>query len=132
MITNLGISTHPGLALSRHFHLDIPASATATQQSVTVSLPSTHYYLNIVPTTAASLLNRPYRIHVTVGTQRLAAMPHSDPKAPVYEARLVSGVNRIDVEIVAGAPPRSSPSASEQEIEYEKFTVFAHLLKASL
>lgn len=65
-------------------------------------------------------------------------MPHSDPRVPVYEVRLMSGVNRIDVEIIAGSsssatssPQAGNPktNAAPPEFDYEKFTIFAHLMK---
>lgn len=133
LITNLSIATHPGLKLEKHFHLDIPPSPTTSQQSVTITLPKTHYFLRITPTIATSLTHRPHRIFVTVGTVRLNPMPQrleeTDQRRPLYEARVVPGVNRIEVEVVAG-PPRGAPKVgSGQEIEIEKTTVFANVLK---
>ncbi|KAI9785841.1 MAG: hypothetical protein M1816_008233 [Peltula sp. TS41687] len=147
LITNVNISTHPGLTLESHFRLDVPASDTATQHSVTMHLPASHYYLNIVPTLASGLATRPHVLVVTTayGTQKIQALPHSDPRAPVYEIRLMAGVNRIDVEIVAALIPAPTPASSsaspqagntkvssvpqDKDIDYERFTLFVNLMK---
>ncbi|KAH7391420.1 Bromodomain-containing protein-like protein [Cadophora sp. MPI-SDFR-AT-0126] len=135
MITNLSLATHPGLNISRHFRMDLPPSATMAQQSITINLPSTHYYLQIKPTIAQSLLDRQHKLFVTSGTQRLHAMPlipgHPvDHRHPLFEARLLPGVNRIDIELIAALPKGAAKPSSGQEVELEKITVFANLLKA--
>ena len=130
LITNLNIATHHGLNITDHFNLDIPASATRTQQSVTMTLPFTHYFLRITPTVSPSLMHRPSKTIVSCGNNRLHQIPQTgepDPRRPVYETRVVPGVNAIEVEVIAG-PPRGAPKVgSGQEIEFEKFTVFVHL-----
>ncbi|OBT55789.1 hypothetical protein VE04_04289 [Pseudogymnoascus sp. 24MN13] len=134
MITNLHLSTHPGLHLTRHFHMDLPPSPTMTQQSITINLPHTHYYLQIKPTIANSLMERQHKLFVTSGTQRLVAMPQVpgqpiDHKNPLFEARLLPGVNRIEVELIAALPKGASRAAIGQEVELEKITIFANLLR---
>src|SRR5450432_1156390 len=101
MITNLSIATHPGLNISRHFRMDLAPSPTMTQQSITINLPPTHYYLQIKPTIAPALLERQHKLFVTSGTSRLQAMPaipghNVDTRNPLFEARLLPGVNRIE------------------------------------
>lgn len=135
MITNLSLATHPGLNISRHFRMDLPPSPTMAQQSITINLPSTHYYLQIKPTIAASLLERQYKLFVTSGTQRLHAMPtipgHPvDQRHPLFEARLLPGVNRIEIELIAALPKDSTKPVSGQEVELEKITVFANLMRS--
>lgn len=134
MITNLHLSTHPGLHLTRHFHMDLPPSPTMTQQSITINLPHTHYYLQIKPTIADSLMERQHKLFVTSGTQRLVAMPQVpgqpiDHRNPLFEARLLPGVNRIEVELIAALPKGASRAANGQEVELEKVTIFANLLR---
>ncbi|KFY03259.1 hypothetical protein V490_00238 [Pseudogymnoascus sp. VKM F-3557] len=134
MITNLHLSTHPGLHLTRHFHMDLPPSPTMTQQSITINLPHTHYYLQIKPTIADSLMERQHKLFVTSGTQRLVAMPQVpgqpiDHRNPLFEARLLPGVNRIEVELIAALPKAASKAANGQEVELEKVTIFANLLR---
>lgn len=133
LISNLSISTDPGLKLDQHFHLDIPPLSHTSQQSVTVNLPKTHHYLRIVPNIASHIMQRPYKIFVTVGTQRLSAMPQrvedTDPRKPLYEARVLPGVNRIEVEMIAGTPRGAPKVGSGQEIEFEKIAVFVHVAK---
>lgn len=118
--------------MTDHFSLDIPASATRSQQSITLTLPVTHYFLRITPTVSSSLMHRPSKIVVSCGTTRLHQIPQTgepDIRRPVYETRVNPGVNAIEVEVIAG-PPRGAPKVgSGQEIEFEKFTVFVHLQK---
>ncbi|KAH8679818.1 Bromodomain-containing protein-like protein [Tricladium varicosporioides] len=134
MITNLSLATHPGLNISRHLKMDIPPSPSMAQQSVTINLPHTHYYLQIKPTIASTLIDRQYKLFVTSGNQRLHAMPtipghQVDQRNPLFEARLLPGVNRIDVELIAALPKGANKSASGQDVELEKVTIFANLLK---
>ncbi|SLM40141.1 Bromodomain [Lasallia pustulata] len=134
LITNLSISTHPGLKIDKHMQIDIAPSPTMTQQSVTINLPPSHYYLRIVPTIASNLAHRQSKLFVTAATQRLNRIPQrpeeTDERRPVYEARVVPGVNRIEVEMIAG-PARGAPKTGPgQDVELEKMTVFVNLLRA--
>ncbi|RDL33112.1 Bromodomain-containing protein [Venustampulla echinocandica] len=134
MITNLSLATHPGLNITRHFRMDLPPSPTMTQQSITINLPHTHYYLQIKPTIASSLFERQYKLFVTCGTQRLHALPaipgHSvDQRHPLFEARLLPGVNRIEVELIASLPKGAPRQPNGPDVELEKTTIFANLLK---
>ncbi|KAI9880143.1 MAG: hypothetical protein M1830_005172 [Pleopsidium flavum] len=134
LISNLSISTHPGLKIDHHFHLDVPPSSTQSQQSITINLPSTHYYLRVVPTIAHNLSHRPSKLFVTANVQRLNPTPQrpeeADPRQPLYETKVFPGVNRIEVEMIAG-PPRGAPkSGAGQDVELEKITIFANVLKA--
>lgn len=134
LITNLSISTHPSLRLDQHFHLDIPPSPAASQQSITINLPRTQHFLRMVPTLASSVKYRPSKLCVTLGMQRLEAMPQRaeehDVTRPCYEIRLLEGVNRIEIEMIAGplrGPPRSGGG---QGAEREKISVFINVAKS--
>lgn len=52
---------------------------------------------------------------------------------PVFEAKLVGGVNRIEVEIVAEKDGKgaSETNNSKGDIEVEKCTIFLHLTRQS-
>ena len=134
MITNLSISTHPGLSISKHLRMNLPPSATKTQQSVTINLPQTHYYLQIKPTIAPSLQQRQYKLFVTSGTQRLHALPVPgqgiDNLNPLFEARILPGVNRIEIELIAALPKDAPKLPNGQDVDLEKFTIFANLMKS--
>ncbi|KAL8774804.1 MAG: hypothetical protein Q9209_000743 [Squamulea sp. 1 TL-2023] len=133
LIANLSISTHPGLKIDKHFHLDIPPSPTTTQQSITLTLPSSHYFLQIVPTLASGVVHRPYKTFVTVNNTRVPTTPQrpdeSEVRKPLYESRVQPGMNRIDVEIVAGIPRGAPKVGTGPELEIEKVTIFAHMVK---
>lgn len=106
-----------------------------TQQSITINLPATHYYLQIKPTISPALFERQHKLFVTSGSQRLHAMPtipgHSvDSRHPLFEARLLPGVNRIEVELIAALPKGAAKLANGQDVELEKITVFANVMKS--
>lgn len=135
MISNLCLASHPGLNISSHFRMDLPPSQTMAHQSVTINLPSTHYYLQIKPTLAASTMERQHKLFVTSGFTRLHAMPNIpghavDQRHPLFEARLSPGVNRIEIEIIAALPKGSTRLPNGQDVELEKIVVFANLMRA--
>jgi len=135
MITNLSLSTHPGLNLTRHFRMDVPPSPTLAHQSITINLPASHYYLQIKPTIAASLFDRQHKLFVTSGNTRLHALPtipgHGvDSRTPLFEARILPGVSKIDIEIIAALPKGTPRPPNGQDAEMEKITVFVNLMKA--
>ncbi|KAG9229545.1 Bromodomain-containing protein-like protein [Amylocarpus encephaloides] len=134
MITNLNLATHPGLNIARHFRMDLPPSPTMAQQSITINLPHTHYYLQIKPTIASSVFDRQYRLFVTAGASRLHALPSTpghpmDQRQPLFEARLLPGVNRIEIELIAALPKGTVKPSNGPEVELEKVAIFANLLK---
>ena len=134
LISNVAIATHPGLKLDNHFHLDILPSPTASQQSIVVNLPATHYCLQIIPTISAKHFQRQHKLFVTMGNQRLSPSPvraeDTDPRRPLYDTRILPGVNRIEIEMIAG-PPRGAPKVGPgQDIELEKITVFVNVLRS--
>lgn len=135
MITNLSIATHPGLHIPKHFRMDLPPSNTMAQQSITINLPSSHYYLQIRPSLAVSLLDRQYKLFATANATRLHALPvpgqSIDARNPLFEARLLPGVNRIEIELIAALPKGAPKQANGSEVEMEKITVFANLMKSS-
>ncbi|KAL8732646.1 MAG: hypothetical protein Q9166_002621 [cf. Caloplaca sp. 2 TL-2023] len=134
LIANLSISTHHGLKIDKHFHLDIPPSPTTTQQSITITLPSSHYYLQIVPMLASSVMHRPYKTFVTVNNSRIGATPQrpdeAEPRKPLYESRVLPGMNRIEVEVVAGTPRGVPKVGTGPELEMEKITILANMVKS--
>jgi len=136
MITNLSLSTHPGLNIPHHLQMNLLPSDTMTQQSVTINLPSTHYFLQIKPTIAPNLLERQHKLFITLNNQRLHAMPlipgHPlDPRHPLFEGRLLPGVNRLEIELIASLPKGVQKPVNGPDTELEKITVFANLLKAT-
>ena len=129
IITNLNISTHPDLRdLPQKFNLNIPASPTQTQQSITISLSRRQWRLLISPTLSSSLLHRPSRTFVTCNNRRVQALAQLelDQRRPIYEHKLIPGTNTIEVEVIAGMPRGAPKTGTGQEIEIEKFIVFAH------
>lgn len=135
LIANLNISTHPGLNKDRPFQFNVPPSSIATQQSITINLPSSHFFLRIRPTLAPSLSIRPSKVFVTANMQRLNPIPErpeeTDPSRPLYEARVTTGIiNRIEIEVVAGTPRGTPKVGNGPEIETEKITLFVNLTKA--
>ena len=131
MISNVSVSTHPGLKVEHRFHLDVPASSKLTQQSITINLPSDHYYLRIIPTFTPNALNRPHKYIVNLGMQKLN-QTKDDAGQVIYDTRILPGVNKIEVDMIVGVA-RGVPkvSGSGQDVhEFERVTIFAHLMRA--
>jgi hypothetical protein len=133
LFKNVSIFTHPTLDLPKALHLDISPSTIALQQSITINLPSTHNYLLVRPTTTEETPQRHIKLVASVGTQKIPLPVHTglpESTSPVYELRLNRGVTRVDLEIIAGPSrtvSRSGPPGSE--IEYERLTIFFHLMR---
>lgn len=114
--------------------MDLPPSPAMAQQSITINLPHTHYYLQIKPTISAAMMERQHKLFVTSGTHRLVAMPQVpgqplDHRNPLFEARLLPGVNRIELELIAALPRGAPKPLNGQDVELEKITIFANLLR---
>ncbi|KAL1867575.1 hypothetical protein Plec18167_008575 [Paecilomyces lecythidis] len=133
LLKNVSIFTHPSLELRKALRLDIPPATVGHQQSITINLPSTHSYLLIRPTTVEESPQRQIKLVASIGNQKIPLAVHARPagsSTPVYEVRLNRGVTRVDLEVVAGPSrtvPRSGPPGSD--IEYERLTIFFHLLR---
>lgn len=127
LITNLNVTTHPDLDSAQKFDLSIPASPTRTEQSVTIKLARRQWRLLITPTLSATLMQRPSKTFVTCNGRRINTLPQPeiDQRRPVYEHKLVPGTNTIELEVIAGLPRGAPKAGSSQELELEKFTVFA-------
>lgn len=131
LLSNLTIATHPLLKLNRPFKMSIAPHPALTHQSMTVTLPSSHYYIQVTPEVNKSLsLGRPYKMFVSInGTrqvQRDTEMSDEGRRKHVYEGTLAPGVNRIEVEVVSTGVETNGKTP---ELEVEKVTVFANLMR---
>lgn len=111
--------------------MSIPPHEALTHQSLTITLPSSHYYLQITPEVSKSLaLGRPYKMFVSInGTrqvQRDTEMADEGRRKHVYDGTLAPGVNRIEVEVVSTGSEMNGKTAG---LEVEKVTVFANLMR---
>lgn len=130
ILPNLTLSTHPALKLAKPLTVKIPAHPTTTQQSITLTVPCTHQYFQVVPHIPVGLTQRPYRVFVTVNGQRMSETikpgVERDKSRPIFEARVERGtVGRIEVEVLAGKGP--SGKSGKEEVEWEKCTIFVHV-----
>ncbi|KAJ8115070.1 hypothetical protein OPT61_g3186 [Boeremia exigua] len=149
LIPSLTLNTHPALNLPHPWTVTIPASKTKTHHSATLNLSPTHSYLQITPKVPIALTGRLYRLFVLVNGNKTfevnrvpvtagingggegAGLEGGKKKGePVFEAKLVGGVNRIEVEVVAEKVSKEGEAASNKEaVEIEKYTVFLHLTR---
>jgi hypothetical protein len=129
LLPNVTLTTHPHLKVSTPFHLSINPHATLSHQSTTTTLPSTHYYLQIGATISKQLsMARPYKMFVTINGNRLTQRDtqfHADSgkRTHVYEPTLMTGVNRVEVEVAAA----KVGDADGKGLDVEKVTVFVNL-----
>jgi hypothetical protein len=116
LLASVTLASHPHLKLSKPLQVTIPPHPTLAQQSRTMTLPSSHYYLQISSTISKALsFGRPYKIFVTVNNMRLTQRETQQDG--------VQGVNRIEVEVAASRDP------GKEGLDVEKLTVFANLMK---
>jgi len=66
--------------------------------------------------------------------QRLSPIPQKpeeiDPRNPLYEVRILPGVTRIEIEVVAGAARGAHKVGTGPDVEIEKIIVLANLAKS--
>ncbi|KXL41344.1 hypothetical protein M433DRAFT_139084 [Acidomyces richmondensis BFW] len=130
------VSTHPQLAIPKRFSLSITPHATLAHQSTTITLPTSHYFLQIAPTISKQLsMGRPYKMFVTVNGTRLNQRDtqfHVDTgkRTHVYEGSLAQGVNRIEVEVAASKLDAGNEDGNGKGLDVEKVTVYANLMRA--
>lgn len=112
-------------------------------------IPQSYNYLQIIPKVPIAFTHRLYRLFVTVnGSKSLevnrmpvtAGINGSMPNGfeggkkkgePTYEAKLMHGVNRLEIEIVAEKDRKGKPESkdSKDQVDIEKCTVFVHLMR---
>jgi len=132
LLPSVSLSTHPQLAIAKPFEVDVDASQKWTQNSITVILPRTHYYLQLAPTVSQQFASgRQYKLFVTINGSRVSptmrALQNGDlsiagERKQVYDFALSPGINRIETEIAA-VPSRGGG------LELEKIIIFAHLTR---
>ncbi|KAF2729125.1 Bromodomain-containing protein [Polyplosphaeria fusca] len=153
LIPNITLNTHPAISLPKPFTVSIPASKQKTTHSVTISLPHSHSYLQVIPRVPVALTGRLYRLFVLVNGNKTFEVNRIPVTAgingntggagyeggkkkgePVYEAKLIGGVNRIEVEVIAEKDKKGKPESKEpkEHVEVEKCTIFVNLMRSSL
>ncbi|KAJ6120249.1 hypothetical protein N7523_004529 [Penicillium sp. IBT 18751x] len=128
LIRNVQIITHPSLSLERDLRLDIPPSASLTQQTVTISLPSWCHLMRVKPTLAVGTAQRQVKIVALMDMQRLH--PSGEASALAYDIQLYPGTTKVDLEAISGPArgvPKSGPPGSD--VDYERVTIFFNLLR---
>lgn len=151
------LNTHPALNSPKPWSVNIYADKQKTEHSATIIVSPTNSYLQITPRVPIALTNRLYRLFVLVNGNKTfevnrvpvtAGINGGSPGPgyeggkkkgePVFEAKLVGGVNRIDVEIVAekdkkdfkdSVEPVNGTTSGKEQVEVEKCTVFLHLMR---
>jgi hypothetical protein len=138
--------------LQEPWSASIVANKQKTTYSATMMLSPKSSYLQIIPYVPIALTNRMYRIFVMInGIKTLeanrvpvtAGINGTSPGPcyeggkkkgePLFEAKLVAGVNRIEIEIVAEKDRRGQPeTGNAKDVDIEKCTIFLHLPRGSL
>ncbi|KAK5128614.1 hypothetical protein LTR08_004043 [Meristemomyces frigidus] len=132
LLPTVTLATHPNLPLPTPFKTLIPAHPLLSHQSTTLTLPSSHYYLQISPTISKELsMGRPYKMFVSLNGGRLNQRDtqfhvETGRRTHVYEGSLAVGVNRVEVEVAAAG---AGGGEGGEGLEVEKVTVFAHLTR---
>ncbi|KAK5109818.1 hypothetical protein LTR62_006551 [Meristemomyces frigidus] len=137
LLPTVTIQTHPQLPLPTPYHLNIPPHPTLSHQSTTITLPITHYYIQINPTISKELsMGRPYKLFVTLNGLRLNQRDtqfHADNgrRTHVYDGTLMQGVNRVEVEVAAqkAGQGEGGERLEERGLDVEKVTAFVNLMR---
>ncbi|RMZ91450.1 hypothetical protein DV736_g1317, partial [Chaetothyriales sp. CBS 134916] len=99
LIASVTYMTHPNLPGDPKWKLQRFASASKTQTSSYIYLPSSHFYLRLIPTLTDELRSRKnYKVCVSANWQSVqpgSAVP------PTYDFRLQPGENTIVVDVIA-------------------------------
>jgi hypothetical protein len=138
--------------------MTIPASKQKTTQSITINLPPTHSHIHIVPYLPVALDGRPWRSFYTLNGKRFSETPRAlanpgingmTPSSyeglkkkgePLYDAKLVPGVTRIEIEVIAEKTERDMAKVvgdgkdggsrdAKDLVDVEKCTIFANLMR---
>ena len=146
------LNTHPALSLPKQWSVEVPANLQKTEHSATILVSPAHSYLQITPKVPIALTNRLYRLFVSVNGVKTyevnrvpvtAGINGSSPGPgyeggkkkgePVFEARVATGVNRVEVEIVAEKDQKnqSDTSLEKSQIDVEKCTIYLHVVRQS-
>lgn len=154
LITKLMIRTHPAVATDSRFKFSLSPDAREAQTSFTVNVPAAHWKQQVAvrlhPALAAAVqqqeghqqqqqtqAQRPYKLYVIVNGATLAPSapaPAHDPLpddmagARLFETPLHVGVNTVQVQVIA-AMPKGEKLPNGSEVEFEKMTVLANMLK---
>ncbi|EMC95472.1 hypothetical protein BAUCODRAFT_578217 [Baudoinia panamericana UAMH 10762] len=136
LLPSVTVSTHPQLPIPKRFSTSIPAHDHLSTQSTTITLPNSHYFLQIAPTISKQLsMGRPYKLFVTLNGVRLNQRDtqfdaQTGRRTHVYEGSLMQGVNRLEVEVAASKVEGGEKGREKEGLDVEKVTVFANLMKA--
>ncbi|KAI5366470.1 putative bromodomain-containing protein [Septoria linicola] len=127
------LHTHPQLKVAKPFSMSVTPHLSLSHNSTTVTIPATHFFLQIQPTISRELaLNRAYKIFVTMNGTRLTQRDTSyhqetGKRTHSYDGNLAHGVNRIEIEVAAA---KAGDNGDGKGLDIEKVTVFAHLTRA--
>ncbi|TKA78437.1 hypothetical protein B0A55_03048 [Friedmanniomyces simplex] len=136
LLPTVSLATHPQLPIPNRFNIAIPPHATLAQQSTTITLPNSHYFLQICTTISRELsTGRPYKLFVTLNGVRLNQrdtkfFAETGRRTHVYEGSLMQGVNRVEVEVAASKMGDEGGSGKGEGLDVEKVTVYANLMRA--
>jgi hypothetical protein len=120
--------THPNLPGDPKWKLQRFASETKTQTSSYIYLPSSHFYLRLVPETTAELKNRrSYKVCVSANWQTV--LPSSS-SPPAYDFRLQPGENTIVVDVIADlkAGERKEYAPPQMQFDFERIQLVVVLV----
>ena len=114
--------THPDLQKNPRWKIERYASETMTQTSSYIYLPSSHYYLRVIPRLSAEYRNR--RVKKLTICRNWEQIRESRDTPGAYDFRIHPGENVIAVDVIASlAEGDSKPYAPPQlQIDFERIT----------
>ncbi|KAI2614845.1 Bromodomain-containing protein [Hypoxylon sp. NC1633] len=132
LMPRLSIVSHPQLQLDPPLTIDIPASATETQQEFVFHAPASHFRLQLKPQVAPFLeaQQREWKMNVLHDLGRLvpSQIPYDKRQELIFEVGLHYGANRLEVSIVA-ALPKGVKGPHGLNMEMERVVVHFNVLR---
>ncbi|RMZ79467.1 hypothetical protein DV738_g3369, partial [Chaetothyriales sp. CBS 135597] len=117
LLASVTYMTHPNLPGDPKWKLQRFASASKTQTSSYIYLPSTHFYLRLIPTLTDELRSRKnHKVCVSANWQSI--LP-SGTSPPTYEFRLQPGENTIVVDVIADLKPGEKKEYAPPQMQFD-------------
>lgn len=125
LLGSVTFMTHPKLPNDPKWKLDRYASATRTQTSSYIYLPTDHYYLRVIPHLTDKLFQRRrYKLCVTRNWENKL---ENQEGSGMYDFRILPGLNEICIDVIAdlaeGERKEYAPSQLQVDFERIKFVV---------
>lgn len=120
LLSSVTFMTHPKLPNDPKWKLERYASATRTQTSSYIYLPTDHYYLRVVPHLTEKLFQRKrYKLCVTRNWENKV---ETQEGSGMYDFRILPGLNEICIDVIADLADgdRKDYAPPQLQVDFER------------